>query len=127
MRALAVLVLAVGLAAPAVGDTAKTVLIKDGKTVDSFFMRSGEVDGYWVLDGRTIVMLNPKRDYYMISLKEDCHWIDRYEGFRFIPALGGNMRSGRTYELRDKNDRICDIAAIREVESLDEAKAIAGR
>lgn len=116
------------LAAPAMGDgPRKTELVKDGKTVDTLFMRTGAVDQMWVLDNRNILLRDPYRDFYLVSFTQTCDWIHKPENFRFVPALGGNVLASRPYEARSKDERICDVASIRTVMSREEAKAIIGR
>lgn len=122
---LAVMLTLAALAAPAMGDEQRrTDLVIGGKAVDSFYMRSGAVEQLWVLNDQNVLMRNPQRDLYLISFAEGCSWIDRMENFQFVPALGGNMRAGKSYEARNRDERVCKVAGIREVASKAEADAL---
>jgi hypothetical protein len=115
---------AVGLlaAAPAMGQPEKkTELVKlGGESVDSMLLRYA-FDATWVVDSQNILLRDTYRDHYLVSLKDGCDaLVDIKRSFKFVPALTGSIRAGRTYEVRNSVGAPCDIVKI---EQIDDARA----
>ena len=106
--------------APAMAQEAqKTGMIEDGKPVDNLLLRYA-FDATWVVDTQHVLMRDTYRDHYVLTLKEPCEALDMQRGFNFVPALSGQVREGRRYELRNYKGAPCDIT---QIEKIDNARA----
>jgi hypothetical protein len=109
-----------GLVAPAIAQTApKTELVSlEGKHVDTMLLRYS-FDASWVVDRQHILMRDTYLDHYVVSLKAPCTWLDQstFKGFFFFPALNGNLRAGRAYEVRNEGHEPCIISGVQQVPS----------
>jgi hypothetical protein len=109
------------VAAPAIGQPErKTELVELGKgSVDNLLLRYA-FDATWVVDQQHILLRDTYRDHYVVTLKENCEKLDMQREIKFFPALAGNIKSARPYEVRDRAGQPCDIVRIEQV---DDARA----
>lgn len=109
-------------AAPALGQTEKkTQLVAlDGAHVDRMQLLY-DFDGVWVIDTQNILYRDDRRDYYLVTLKENCATLGiRSRSFEFFPAWSWMLRTNFSYEVRPQAGTPCDVARI---EQLDKARA----
>jgi hypothetical protein len=107
-------------AAPATAqETAKTVMIADGKPVDSLLLRYG-FDATWAVDTQHVLMRDTYRDHYLLTLKAPCEALDMQRSFKFVPVLNGRVRESLRYELRNYKGAPCDIT---QIEKIDDTRA----
>lgn len=102
------------LGAPALADPEpKTQLVTlDGKSVDVLQLRH-DFNSTWVVDTRNILYRDDSRDYYLVTLKEECQPLSvRHQPFYFNPEPDWRVRASTRYEIRPRAGRPCDVAKI---------------
>jgi len=115
-----------GLVAPAIAQTApETELVSlEGKHVDTMLLRYS-FDATWLVDSQHILLRDTYLDYYVVSLRAPCSWLDdqaTYKSFFFFPELSGNLRAGRIYEVRNDGRKPCTISSVKHVPTAQAAE-----
>jgi hypothetical protein len=105
------------LAAPALAEPeAKTQLVAlDGKNVDVLQLRH-DFNSTWVIDTQNILYRDDSRDYYLVTLKEECQPLSvRHQRFHFDPEPDWRVRASSSYEVRARAGRPCSVAKIEQI------------
>lgn len=91
----------------------KTQLVTlEGKSVDVLQLRH-DFNSTWVIDTRNILYRDDSRDYYLVTLKEECQPLSvRHQRFHFDPEPDWRVRASTRYEIRPLAGRPCDVAKI---------------
>lgn len=117
MIALSLVGLAMAFVAPAVGEPEqKTELVRaDGQRVDVMPLYY-QFSDTWVIDAQNVLWRDDSRDYYLVTLKDDCAQLEERRPFQFHPGNPWRLSSDRSYEIRPQAGPFCKVSRITQVD-----------